>query len=305
MFAIKSTVYIFYFGWTSRSFISFLHSACCAVQLCIIAQHMIEHNGPLFICCFWVGLLPCSSRSCCGHMASQIVMLEIVDCCYSRSGEKGRGQCLLCFTLKRLWAFSNILEKEIWRFLLLHIPVLSGCWCFHDYCCTISEKVRREKKYYLVMRMLRTFVDAIGEKNCNVFFPDSHILTDKMLVRPKSCWNLADILWFKKLCHKAKVSTNRTVSDPCLKYILCLFISILLLLIFIRTRFCGFCCVSFVLVVPVERWNTSRLCSAQRKKRTIWSWCLGKCHTSSGHVWIMISHDFCFIIFKLLFKRYL
>lgn len=148
------------------------------------------------------------------------------------------------------------------------------------------------------MRMLRTFVDAIGEKNCNVFFPDSHILTDKMLVRPKSCWNLADILWFKKLCHKAKVSTNRTVSDPCLKYILCLFISILLLLIFIRTRFCGFCWVSFVLVVPVERWNTSRLCSAQRKKRTIWSWCLGKCHTSSGHVWIMISHDFCFIIFK-------
>lgn len=39
-----------------------LHVPSCSTQLkTFIAQHMIEHNGPLFICWLWVGPLPTSS----------------------------------------------------------------------------------------------------------------------------------------------------------------------------------------------------------------------------------------------------
>lgn len=44
------------------SFTILSHTACCCSELRpFIAQHMIEHNGPLFICWLWVGPLPTSS----------------------------------------------------------------------------------------------------------------------------------------------------------------------------------------------------------------------------------------------------
>lgn len=58
---------------------STLHVPYCSAQLkTFIAQHMIEHNGPLFICWLWVGPVPTSSGfPPCTYGLSQIATLEV------------------------------------------------------------------------------------------------------------------------------------------------------------------------------------------------------------------------------------